>query len=137
MTGGPMADVAGLPYTEVEFKKDATLVDPQVAERLAEMIRTRGVTDLIVISHGWNNDMADARHLYAELLGHIAEIAPTVPALAGRQLGVLAVLWPSKRFAEPNLIPGGAASTGSPSDTALLLETLERLKGTFDAPNAD
>lgn len=132
-----MADVAGLPYIEVEFRKDATLVDPHVTDRVAEMIRTRGVRDLLVLSHGWNNDMAEARRLYAGLLAHIAAIAPTIPALAGRPLGVLAVLWPSKRFTERNLIPGGAAGLDTTGTASVLVESLERLKGAFDAPGAD
>lgn len=132
-----MADVAGLPYTEVEFRNDATLVDPQAPDRATDMIRTRGVRDLLVLSHGWNNDMADARQLYAGLLAQIAAVAPAVPALAGRQRGVLAVLWPSKRFADEDLIPGGAASLGSPGDATLVVSMLEQLKGTFDAPGAD
>jgi hypothetical protein len=132
-----MPDVAGLPYTEVEFRKDATLVDPQATDRVAAMIQTRGVRDLLVLSHGWNNDMAEARGLYAGLLANVAAIAPTLPALAGRQIGVLAVLWPSKRFAERSLIPGGAAAIAASGTASLLVESLERLKGTFDAPDAD
>ena len=33
-----------------------------------------GVTDLLVLSHGWNNDMAEARALYDELLGNVEKL---------------------------------------------------------------
>ena len=41
--------------------------------------------------------------------------APTVR----RKFAVLAVLWPSKKFADEELIPSGAASGGSPITAAL------------------
>lgn len=132
-----MADVAGLPYTEVEFKNDATLVDTQAPARVAEMIHARNVVDLLVLAHGWNNDMSDARQLYAGLLAQVTAVAPAVPSLSGRQRGVFAVLWPSKRFADEDLIPGGSASLAAPGDTGVVVAMLENLKGTFDMPAAD
>jgi hypothetical protein len=132
-----MPDVTGLPYTEVEFAKNATLVDPQAPNRLADMIRTRNVRDLLVLAHGWNNDLNQARATYAALLAQITAVAPTIPLLTGRQLGVLAMLWPSKRFADEDLIPGGAASLAAPGDASVIVNMLERLKGTFDVPGAD
>jgi hypothetical protein len=132
-----MPDVAGFPYTEIEFAKDATLVDPLAPDRALDLIQTRNVTDLLVLSHGWNNDMAEARNVYSGLLAQIAAVAPAVPALRERQIGVVAVLWPSKRFADDDLIPGGAASLAAPDDSLVLVNMLRGLKGTFDAPGAD
>jgi hypothetical protein len=132
-----MADIAGLPYTEVEFAKNVTLVDPEAPNCVADMIRTRNVHDLLVLVHGWNNDMNQARATYAALLAQIAAVAPSIPSLAGRQPGVLAMLWPSKRFADEDLIPGGAASLAAPGDASVVVSMLEQLKGTFDVAGAD
>ena len=57
------------------------------------------------------------------------------PALAGRRIAVLGVLWPSKKFAEDDLIPGGGASLGGQIEDARLQAQLEDLKGTFDLPD--
>jgi len=132
-----MPDVAGFPYVEIQFAKDASLVDPHAPDLATDMIQARHVRDLLVLCHGWNNDMSDARKLYAELLAQVAAVAPTIPALAQRGIGVLAVLWPSKRFADDDLIPGGAASLGAPDSPLVVIQMLEKLKGTFDAPGAD
>ena len=48
-----MSDIAGIPYVKAEFDKDGNLTDP--------VSLPSGVTDLFVISHGWNNDAAEAR----------------------------------------------------------------------------
>ena len=49
---------------------------------------------------------------------------------------MLAIFWPSKKFADEDKLPGGAASLGS-ADQQLLRKMLDDLKGTFDAPDAD
>jgi hypothetical protein len=69
------------------------------------------VTDLIVFAHGWNNDLADARDLYTRLFTEIggAISKGNIPALAGRKFAGAVTLWPSKRFTDADLIPGGGA----------------------------
>jgi hypothetical protein len=60
-----------------------------------------------------------------------------VPGVQGRQLAILGVLWPSKKFTDRELIASGAASGGSPVTDEFLKEQLEDLKGIFDQPDAD
>ena len=48
---------------------------------------------------------------------------------------MLGVLWPSKKFADDELMLGGGASLGGEVDDRTLREQLEGLKGTFDAPD--
>ncbi|MDQ4038490.1 MAG: hypothetical protein M3313_09110 [Actinomycetota bacterium] len=117
-----MQTVFGFPYAEVQFTRDGRVHDPAEVERLSAMVSTVDVTDLFVVSHGWNNDMDEARRLYADLLQHIrAHIdANAVPGAGDLMFGVLAVLWPSKKFAEKELIPSAAASLDDlVDDTAL------------------
>ena len=94
--------------------------------------------DLVVVAHGWNNDMADARALYRDLLANVRRALDRgrAPGLAGRRIAVLGVLWPSKKFADEDLIPGGGASLGGARrrrDAAPSRSTGS--KGTFDAPD--
>lgn len=133
-----MAEVAGFPYFELQFDKQGKVFDPNELQQAVSSIGQGAFTDLFVISHGWNNDMADARALYRELLVRLREVIESGKAPTGtRKFAVLAVLWPSKKFADEELIPSGAASAGSPVTAAVVNKQLDALKGVFDNPNAD
>lgn len=134
-----MGSVAGFPYFEVRFDKRARPVDAGEADALLAHLRTARPTDILVLAHGWNNDMAQARTLFETLCGNMRRVLDRAPAdgIPDRTFAVVAVLWPSKKFAERDLIPGGAASlAGATEDTALAAE-LRNLHGAFDAPDAD
>jgi predicted MPP superfamily phosphohydrolase len=132
-------DVAGFPCFEVQFTKSGALIDDDELDRADAFVADRGITDLFVISHGWNNDMREARELYAKFLGKVRDVraAGHVAGLGGRTIGVLAVLWPSKKFAEQQFIPSGAAGTAPEVTDALVIAHLDSLKGVFDDPRAD
>lgn len=134
-----MGEVKGFPYFEVELDKRGKVADPdQVAALERHVVRDDGPTDLFVLSHGWNNDMAQARALYARLLGHLRDHldAGRVPGLEGRRWSVFAVLWPSKKFADEDLIPSGAAAAPG-VDQGDLDEALRDLQGFFAGDDAD
>ena len=61
-----MADLSGFPFFPVEFDKQGKIFDPAQPAALDAHLAADGATDLIVFSHGWNNDMDDARRLYAK-----------------------------------------------------------------------
>ncbi|WP_223649389.1 hypothetical protein [Hymenobacter psoromatis] len=134
-----METLQGYPYFPLEFTKDGQVSNPAQQTALLAGLRQAAPTDLLVLSHGWNNDMADAKSLYDRLMAQFKQVLATHAgaALAGRTFAVLGVLWPSKKFADTNLIPSGAAGVGSPVTTALLAAALDRLHGTFDQPGAD
>jgi pimeloyl-ACP methyl ester carboxylesterase len=97
----------------------------------ADELEVSGLTDLFVVSHGWNNDMAEARALYDKLLKSISQVldAGVAPqSLQGRKFGVLRVFWPSKKFAEDELIPGGGAASATHENDAALIKQLDELK---------
>ena len=134
-----MGDIAGYPYFEVEFTKQGTLHDENQVTQMLDFLSAGTVTDLVLMSHGWNNDMEEARALYRNFFAAMHRVmdAGTGRGLAARQLAVLGILWPSKKFAEEELIPSGAASAGSPISNAFLVQQLDSLKGVFDKPDAD
>jgi hypothetical protein len=131
-----MTSMGGFPACKLLFDKVARLVEPDASSRVKQMIRDEALTDLLVLSHGWNNDMDEAQALYDELLTNVQRLRGNVPALQQRKFGVVAVFWPSKKFADDDKIAGGAASLGA-ADAMIVDEMLEDLKGTFDAPDAD
>ena len=99
----------------IEFGRDGNVLDDEQVKAL--LIGVQSATDLLVISHGWNNDENEASELYRELLGNLR----TLPEVgAPRRLAVMRVYWPSKRFAEEDLIPGGAASALDAAEQMLL-----------------
>ena len=119
-----------IPRFEIEFDKKGEPVDRQQLEQAIAALRAQGPTDLFVVSHGWNNDKADARELYGRLFGSLEQVlgGAQAPGLAGRRFAALTVLWPSKKFTESELIPGGAASVGSQVDDERVVDQLEALK---------
>ena len=134
-----MADLAGFPFFELQVDKSGQLVDPAEAQRAVDSLAQGGASDLFVFSHGWNNDIAEARELYKNFFGGVAALLRDgTPPVAPRSFAVLGVFWPSKKFADEALIPGHAATTaGSPITTALLQKKIDDLKGAFDNPDAD
>ena len=134
-----MSDFNGFPYFEVEFNKQGEVHDQGQVDQLMNFLAAGGTSDLFVISHGWNNDMADARGLYDRFSARLRQVidAGAVPGVGGRTFAIMAVLWPSKKFTEKELIASGAAGAESPTTNDLLREELDDLKGVFDHPDAD
>jgi pimeloyl-ACP methyl ester carboxylesterase len=123
-----MAEISGFPYFEVQFKKDGAVHDENEVQQALDFVGQGAgtVTDLLVISHGWNNDIDDARNLYQNFFQNLrAELDSGKVSLGDRKLGVLAVLWPSKKFTDRELIPSGAASAASEVSTEVLEEEID------------
>ncbi|MFC5410851.1 hypothetical protein ACFPMF_16135 [Larkinella bovis] len=128
-----MATLAGFPYFEIQFTKEGIVFQPEEVTDLINLLSESQITDLLVLSHGWNNDMEEARSLY-QRLGTLfaAEIAKR-PELVERKFAIAAVLWPSKKFAEEDLIAGGgAASLTTAAPTDVLINQLRELQNFFD-----
>src|SRR5215510_15062538 len=128
------------PRFDVEFTNDGEVFQaPQVDAVVGGLSQ---ITDLLVLSHGWNNDKADASALYDELLGNIDKLldlrTQAVPAalkefierLRGRNFAAVRLFWPSKRFTDADLIPGGgAASVAAEAENAAAVNrVLDRLR---------
>ncbi|MBD2767269.1 hypothetical protein IC235_05130 [Hymenobacter sp. BT664] len=134
-----MSALQNFPYFPIEFTKEGQVFNPAQVEALVTGLKPTAATDLLVLSHGWNNDMQDAQSLYEAFLGAFRQVldGPVRQAFTQRKFAVLGVLWPSKKFADSQLIPSGAASASAPISNALLTAALDHLRGTFDAPGAD
>jgi predicted alpha/beta hydrolase family esterase len=123
-----MADIAGIPFVEANFDKDGNLqnvVDLPFA-----------TTDVFIMSHGWNNNKSDAQKLYDGSFGNFADLQKKFD-FTGRQLGIVGVFWPSKKFDDLTFQVGqsNAAAVGVGDDgQALVGAKLEGLKSLFSAP---
>ncbi len=129
-----------IPTFDVEFTKDGAVFQPPQVDALLAGLGP--ITDLLVLSHGWNNDKADASKLYDELLGNIDKLLnlrnQTVPGalqkfvdpLKGRNFAAVRIFWPSKRFTDADLIPGGGAASAEAEveNTKAVTRALDGLK---------
>jgi hypothetical protein len=122
-----MNDIAGIPYVEAQFNKDGTASNQNQINLPAD------VTDLFVISHGWNNNADDARDLYRKLFENFVAVAQPND-LPGRKFAILGVIWPSKKFDElvaASSAPGAAG--GSASLSAAHKESQKAVEEKLDA----
>ncbi|WP_416962831.1 serine-threonine protein kinase [Streptomyces sp. Agncl-13] len=79
------------PYWELTFDADGD-VEQGERDRLLREVRQRGVGDLIVFSHGWNNQRAGATRLYSRFFAPVPRLAPKA------RIGYVGVIWPSMEF---------------------------------------
>lgn len=129
-----------LQHHEIEFTRDGRALDEgQVTAALAG---AAGLTDLLVLSHGWNSDKADARAGYEELTKNLEAVidAEVIQDLSERRLGILRILWLSKKFEDEDILPaGGAASATAENHEALqrLLAGMKRSPRTLGGDERD
>lgn len=105
-------DYGNFRSADISFDKDSKLVDASSVDRLNDIIVQTKVTDLFVISHGWNNNIPEATDLYTRFFARMRSQldGKAAAALANRRFAVMAIFWPSKRFTDEDAIPGGAAA---------------------------
>jgi hypothetical protein len=126
-----MTKIADIPYFEVEFDKTGALK--------RDVNLPTGFTDLFVISHGWNNDAAEARDLYTKFFTSFAKVARDKFDLSAMKPAILGVFWPSKKFSEDLAVSGGSASDtaaigGSAGEgAAKVKEKLDEMKKLFSS----
>src|SRR5919106_6328471 len=111
-----MNDIAGISYAAARFDKDGAALHKQ------EITLPEGTTDVIVASHGWNNNEEQAERLYTELFTNFAAIASD--QLQNKKIAIVGVIWPSKRFTDvvdaavAEQARGGGAGFGTRSNAA-------------------
>lgn len=122
---------------DVEFRRDGSIFDQgQVTSLLSGL---QEASDLMVLCHGWNANKEDAEGFCDRFLANLTQVQEDAEGAAAPRLAVLRVFWPSKKFTDADLIPGGGvASADSENDEGLLhaLSVLQqdpdRLGGTDD-----
>lgn len=107
-----------LPYTGVEFTKDGDPADRGQFDAAGAMMRSG--TDVLMISHGWNNDIPGAERLFTRLTDNIDTLLAGRPG-SGRSLTVVGLLWPSKQWGSDAADAAGGRE--GPSDPLAELKT--------------
>ena len=83
----------GFAYGELSFGADGQVADPAQRGVAPQVALGAAVTDLLVLSHGWNDDPPSARSLYGGLTAAMVRAGGAPPGLA-----VLGILWPARQF---------------------------------------
>src|SRR3954471_1998955 len=109
--------IAGLPFWTVTLDADG---DPDAGEQdaLFAEVAQQGITDLMMFSHGWNNDPGTARKLFNAFFGVLAGQLGSVPADRPVTVGLAGVIWPSKRWSDEPIPDFSAPSGGGPTGAA-------------------
>jgi hypothetical protein len=137
------ATIGPYSYFPLEFDKDGKVVKSDqlgaVLKAISAPASSGGLTDLFVISHGWNNNIPDAEELYEKVFGHVGAVLgqshPACDNLNARRVAIVGILWPSKKFDEAELTAGGAAAL--PTDaTASLGDSLDVLSSFIASDDA-
>lgn len=133
-----MPTIEGFETFELQVDRDGGFPEPQQRQQVLDRFGAAGAPDLWLLSHGWNNDMKEARDLYQRFLHEVRVLwnAGEAPG-AARKVAVVTLFWPSKKFADRELIPGQAASLDTAGAQTVLVQELERLRGFFDHPQAE
>ena len=113
-----MNDINGLAYYEVDFNADGSLNTANGGGDggLPAAVAAGGITDLFVLSHGWNNGVDSARDLYVAMFGLLAaQLGTNLSSSAA-----VGVIWPSLLFPDDDPATAPAVpSTGAELAKAL------------------
>ena len=119
--------MAGLRFWELTFDADGD-TDAGARDQFLTEVRDAGITDLVVFSHGWNNDHRIANSLYERFFGLLAD---QLPAARRDSVGLVGVFWPSQRWSDepiPDFAAAVPRETAVAGEPALDKETLAQLQ---------
>lgn len=123
-----------LPYFEIEIDASGNFVTPSQVDDIAAFIQNGKPRNVLVMSHGWNTDMSDARSLYEYFFTQFCKTL-AVRGKSAKDCAVVGVLWPSIKFADAADIPGGAAALAD--NPAAQRAFVDALRATLPAQPAD
>ncbi len=93
----PLANVE-MPTWVLRFDKHGACTSPATRALLLDLVRQGGHTDVILFSHGWNNDFEDATNMYARFLREFearVKDRPVAPNGSSFKPLFVGVTWPS------------------------------------------
>ena len=100
-----------LAYIDVEFDKKGAYTHPEQLDAMKTLLEEKHPTDVIVLTHGWNNSLAQARALYERLVDSLVDVRARVAGARDRRFVVIGVLWPSIQWADDDAAGAGAGVT--------------------------
>ncbi len=97
---GPLKTVAAfggqMPFYAITFDKEGRCTSPQSADHLVGHLAAGAATDVLLYSHGWNNDFPTSEALYDRFVTGLADIAAQRGTLGAAFRPVfVGIVWPS------------------------------------------
>lgn len=112
---GPAGDV---PWYMVSFDRNGRCTAPRTSQELVERAASGRYTDVVVFSHGWNNNWTQATARYESFVdGYLRILRESPPAGSPRHPLLVGIFWPSiALITESEEAPDIAAGDGDPDE---------------------
>ncbi|WP_250003471.1 hypothetical protein [Actinoplanes sp. M2I2] len=136
------AGIGEAPWYMVSFDRGGRCTSPRTAAEIVERAASGAFTDLILFSHGWNNDWTEATERYESFVnGYVAQLASRPPADRNRRTLLVGLFWPSKpltsaRQRGPAIAGDGPGASADPA-TAEARADVDELGLQLDPEKAD
>lgn len=111
--------ISGLPFWEIWFDAQGD-PDPQRNPTALREISSLGLTDVVMFSHGWNNDHDTATKLYRAWFALLAD--QVAKARPNAKVGLVGIYWPSQRWSDEPIPDFTASAAGRASGAAGLAD---------------
>lgn len=129
------------PSCTLRFDSKGAYASPAELQEIIDMVTDEKITDLIVMSHGWKNNEAEATAIYSGLLSEMRKVLQNAPLGHNRTFGVLEIIWPSElkkfwlftKFLTPDSQLGEVASSDSNTQ---IMEQFDQLELFFEEDEA-
>lgn len=106
----------GVPFYLIPFDKDGICIGPETRTALIKEARAGNFTDVILFSHGWNNDFHFAVTHYQEFINGYTELRKNLDYKREVRPLLIGVIWPSTALVlESERPPDFAAGAGEPA----------------------
>ncbi|WP_119730211.1 hypothetical protein [Thermomonospora amylolytica] len=90
-----------IPWYVVPFDKAGRCTGPRTAAEVAARVQSREFTDVVIFSHGWNNDWVQATDRYGDFIqGYLGQVMERPPGKAPKRALLIGLFWPSKLLAD-------------------------------------
>ncbi|GAA1985287.1 alpha/beta hydrolase [Isoptericola halotolerans] len=109
-----------VPLFILQFDRHGTLTSPRSLTALVEA--ARDATDVVMISHGWNNDWQAATSRYGRFFDHLEQVASSRPGRRPYRPVYAGVFWPSAALVMPSERGPDIAGPGAGLDQQLSAE---------------
>jgi hypothetical protein len=100
----------------VVFDENGEFIDRASFDGMLASVDSGSVpTDVLVISHGWNNNFADASETYTEIIDQMTAVADTTQGILPNPYRplILGVIWPSKAWNESSEVTSEGIGQGA------------------------
>lgn len=93
-----------VPLYALEYDKGGNAMSPRTTDHLIAALQSGTITDLILYSHGWNNDFLVASERYEKFLEGVSQTAVDHPGHlpAAFRPAFLGIVWPSTALTLPS-----------------------------------